>query len=341
MTKTRRFPAAALLAALTLVGSIALPVAAATPAPVMTPALINSFDTRDETLVAKLPGFRNGTATVRGLRLHYVEGGSGSPVVLLPGWPETWWSYHKLMPELAKHHRVIALDLRGMGSSDKPADGYEKKSMAADLAALVAQLGLGPVDVVGHDIGAQVAYAFAANHPALTRKLVMLDVAHPDKGLLQLPLLPPVGTFGDKLGDDPAFLWWFAFHQVKGLPEDLLEGRQYIEQAWFFHYLLQDESAINAEDRAVYAKAYASRDAIRAGNAWYQAFPQDILDDNGYGPIRVPVLALGGPGYGWLKAVLTPKAADLTVVKMVGSGHFIPEEQPQETLQQLNSFLTH
>lgn len=330
----------------TVAASLAFALGAAFSAPAGAHDIANAAPARvapslvtDAALVRTLPGFAEGHADVNGVRLHYVAGGSGAPVVLLPGWPETWWAFHKIMPELARHHRVIAVDLRGMGESGKPAGGYDKKTMAADIAALVRRLGYDKADVVGHDIGAQVAYAYAANYPRATGKLVLLDVPHPDASLNSWPLLPQAGTFGDKIDDDHPFAWWFAFHQVKGLPEQILEGRQYLEQEWFFRYLLKDESAIDARDRAVYRKAYASREAIRAGNAWYQAFPQDILDDNTYGKLTMPVLALGGPGYGWLRAVLTPKATDLKVVKMEGSGHFIAEEKPAETAAYVNAFL--
>ena len=110
-----------------------------------------SYNVSDAALVKTLPGFNSSFATVNGIRLHYVAGGEGDPVFLLPGWPETWWSYHKIMPELAKRHRVISIDLRGMGSSDKPAGGYDKKSTAGDISELVRQLGYKQVDVIGHD----------------------------------------------------------------------------------------------------------------------------------------------------------------------------------------------
>lgn len=293
----------------------------------------------DETLVATLPGFRNAQAEVNGVKLHFVIGGNGSPVVLLPGWPETWWSWHKIMPELAKDHTVISLDIRGMGASDKPTDGYEKKALATDVHELVKSLGHEKVDVVGHDIGSMVAFAYAANFPEATRRVVMLDVPHPDAELAKWPLLPTVGTFGDRIDENHAYAWWFAFHQVKGLPEDILQGRQEIEQKWFFRYLMKDESKIDARDRAVYAAAYTSRDAIRAGNAWYQAFSQDIVDDGIYGKVTAPVLALGGPGYVWLKTTLERKTTDLKVYKIADSGHFIAEEQPAETLKYLSDFL--
>ncbi|WP_262272164.1 alpha/beta fold hydrolase [Microvirga yunnanensis] len=293
----------------------------------------------DAALVNTLPGFEEGTVVANGVKLHYVRGGSGTPVVLLPGWPQTWWAWHKIMPELARNHTVISVDLRGMGASDKPDDGYEKKVLAKDIYELVRTLGFEKADVVGHDIGSMVAFAYAANFPQATGKVVMMDVPHPDVELAKWPLLPTVGTFGDTIEEDHAYAWWFAFHQVKGLPEDILSGRQDLEQKWFFRYLMKDESKIDARDRAVYAAAYASRDAIKAGNAWYQAFSQDIVDDGTYSKLTTPVLALGGPGYVWLKTTLERKTTDLKAYKVPDSGHFIAEEQPAATLKYLVDFL--
>lgn len=293
----------------------------------------------DVALVKSLPGFSNAYAEVNGVRLHYVAGGQGSPVILIPGWPETWWAYHKIMPELAKSHRVISVDIRGMGTSAKPAGGYDKKTMARDVAQLIKTLGYEQADVVGHDIGAMVAFSLAANYPDRVRKLVMLDVAHPSAGYLKIPMLPDAGTFNDKIDEDHPYLWWFAFHQVKGLPEDLLEGRAGIEQAWFFRYMLKNEAAIDARDRAVYAAAYNSRDATRAGNAWYQAFSQDIADSETYKKLGMPVLGLGGPGYPRLKSALEAQAENAKTFRVEGSGHFIAEEKPAQLLTYLNDFL--
>lgn len=302
--------------------------------PVTAPALT------DAALASRLGNFSSQTVEVNGIRLHYVVGGKGPLLVLLPGWPETWWEWHKMMPELARTHRVMAVDLRGMGGSDKPAGGYDKKTMASDIAALIRLSGAGQADVVGHDIGSMVAYSLAATAPDLVRKLVLVDVAPPDKSLATWPMLPGLGTFGDKVGDGShAYVWWFAFHQVKGLPELLMaDGRIRMEQDWFFHYLTRDEATIDALDRAIYQAAYTSPEAIRAGDAWYQAFPQDIVDDEGFDKLTMPVLAVGGPGYAWLQGVLSARAANFKVVK-AETGHFIPEEDAGFLTAQVQAFL--
>jgi pimeloyl-ACP methyl ester carboxylesterase len=300
---------------------------------------ISSKTLSDESLVKQLPGFKNGYATVNGVKLHYVAGGSGKVLVLLPGWPETWWSYHKMMPQLSKHFRVIAIDYRGMGTSDKPAGGYDKKTIAGDVYQLLHQLGYQKAYIAGHDIGAQVAFSVAANYPDLTEKLVMMDVPHPDESFAGVLMLPALGTPTDKLDPARPYLWWFAFNQMKGMPEDLLAGRFKIAQKYIFHYLLLDDRSINAFDRAVYAQAYNSKDAIRAGNGWYQAFAQDIQDYKGYQKLTMPVLGLGGPGYDWLRFTLPNKTTDPKIIKIENSGHFIEEEQPGAVFKELKAFL--
>ena len=156
-------------------------------------------DTSDAALAASLPGdFRNGYAEVNGTRIHYVEGGKGTPVLLLPGWPQTWWEFHKIMPELAKRHRVIAVDLRGMGGSAKPGLGYDKKNMAKDIHELTQALGYKQVNIAGHDIGAMVAYSFAANYPDATLKICLIDVAQPRRESLHTVAAPATRACGPR-----------------------------------------------------------------------------------------------------------------------------------------------
>lgn len=288
--------------------------------------------TDDEALVKQLPGFSNGYTSVNGIRLHYVIGGSGAPLILIPGWPETWWAYHKVMPLLAEHYQVIVVDLRGMGGSDKPAAGYEKKNMATDIFELVRQLGFEKVHIAGHDIGAHVAFSFAANYPAATSKVVILDTPHPDPGMYHLPMLPLPSN-------GHVYPWWLAFNQVKELPEQLLQGRMNIVLDWIFKYLLIDENSISAFDRAVYTANYDTADGIRGGNAWYQALSQDIEDMKGYEKLTMPVLGLGGSGYDMLQMCLPATATDLQLAKVESCGHFLFEEKPAETAAFMIDFL--
>jgi pimeloyl-ACP methyl ester carboxylesterase len=278
-------------------------------------------------------GFRSGYATVNGVRLHYVEGGRGAPVVLLPGWPRTWWEFHKIMPALAATHRVIAVDLRGMGGSAKPEGGYDKKTMAADIAALLRRLGHERADVVGSDIGAMVAFSLAANHPELVRTVTLLDVAHPEESWFQLPLLPQPGqTF---------HLWWFAFNQVRGLPERLLAGKARDLVDYLCDLMLVNQDAVTGRDREIYAAAYDTADAVRAGNGWYQTFAQDIADDRTYAPVTAPLLALANSGqYDYLRDLLPTKAVDPRVVLLENTGHYVVEEQPDAVLAHLAEHLT-
>jgi len=271
-----------------------------------------------------LPGFRSGHAA----GLHYVTGGAGEPLVLLPGWPQTWWEFRKIMPALARRYRVIAVDLPGMATS-RPTVG-DKKSMAAAVHGLVQALGLPSVHMAGHDIGAMVAFSFAANHRDATRTVTIMDVAHPNEGLNYIPLLAPPGQVHP---------WWFAFNQVQGLPEQLLAGRSRVLVDYLCDLLLVDKSAIGPRDRAVYAAAYATPSAIRAGNAWYQAFFQDIEDQKAYGTITVPMLGIASPASGGLADTLRAKGSDVRIVDVPTSGHFLPEEQPDVVVEAITALL--
>ncbi|MET0235115.1 MAG: alpha/beta hydrolase [Kibdelosporangium sp.] len=280
--------------------------------------------------LARSLGFRSAYADVNGTRLHYVIGGKGSPLVLLGGWPQTWWQFHKIMPALADHHRVIAVDIRGMNLSGKPAGGYDKKTMARDIHELVRQLGHTKVDIAGHDIGAMVGHSFAANHPHAIGKLALLDVPHPDESLYELTLLPRPGQF---------HLWWFAFNQVALLPEQLLAGRFRVLIDHLCGLILQNPGALTERDRAIYAKAYSSPDAIRASNGWYQTFGQDITDLRTYPRLTLPVLGIASePAAEFLGGPLRRQAADVRIEQITGSGHYVAEEQPEAVLAHLREF---
>ncbi|WP_261540174.1 alpha/beta fold hydrolase [Burkholderia multivorans] len=326
-------------AAFVLSASVVLP-SIATSASLTEPSVThaNTMRTSDAALVRRLPGFSNGYADVNGVRLHYVIGGKGYPLVLLSGWPQTWWSYHKIMPELATDHRVIVVDIRGQGGSSKPASGYDKKTMAADILALVHQLGFSKVDIAGHDIGAMVAYSYAANYPEYTRRLALLDVPHPFEAFEKISVIPQPGDYELSNPNHGLHPWWFAFNQVPGLPEKLLAGRTGILLDWMYDYLNRTPGAISVFDRAVYKAAAAEPGAIRAENGWYQTFAQDIADLKTYGKLQVPVLGIGGISYPYLKLFLDEYTINPQLVQFNGAGHWIAEERPTETIDALMHF---
>lgn len=294
----------------------------------------------DEELIKQWPGFQNKYANVNGVQLHYVEGGTGSPLICLPGWPQTWYSFHTIAPQLAGQYRVFIIDIRGMGSSSKPAAGYDKKTMAQDIFELINQLGLEKVNILGHDIGGMVAMSFAFNYPEIVEKLIVMDGAHPSEGLMQMPLIPKPGTFNDKMNGDAPYAWWMAFNQVKGLPEKLLEGRFQYLLDWLFAYVMIDDSKMPAFDRAVYASVYNDPENIRAANGWYQTFTQDIADAKAYPQLNMPVLGIASNvSYNYMKMGLPYTSSDCKVVGLLDSGHYMNEEKPADVLKTVLAFL--
>jgi pimeloyl-ACP methyl ester carboxylesterase len=285
----------------------------------------------DAVLAAELPGdFRSTFAEVNGTKLHYVAGGKGEPVVLLPGWPVTWREFRQVMPLLAQRYRVIAVDLRGMNLSAKPASGYDKKTMAHDIFELARHLGYSKINLAGHDIGAMVGFSYAVNHPEAITKLAILEVGHPDSSLYDLKLLPYDGAPN---------LWWFPLNQLHGLPEQLLAGRMRYVVDHVFDTHLVDRTKVDERERLAYAAAYDSVDAIRAGDGWFQTFDQDVADFKEYGQLTVPMLGLASPTNFPAMQQVWPLLGNDVQVKMIDrSGHFLPIEQPSEVARSLIDF---
>jgi pimeloyl-ACP methyl ester carboxylesterase len=276
--------------------------------------------------------FSHHTATVNGIQLHYVMGGKGDPVVLLHGWPETWYSWHRVMPDLAKNYTVIVPDLRGLGDSSKPPTGYDGKTVAEDIHQLVGKLGLKTIFLVGHDIGTQVAYSYAAAHPTEVKKLAVME--------LTIPGFVPAGRMP---------LWWVVFHQTPDVPEALVQGKEMLYLSWFYHNLANNPAAITQEDINEYVSHYSAPGGMHAGFEHYRAFPQDAIQNQNYSKTKLtmPVLALGGeyiPTLGGKIAMPTViygmkiLAQNVTGIIVPNSGHFIPEEQPQFLADQLLKF---
>ncbi|MGH7880442.1 MAG: alpha/beta fold hydrolase, partial [Candidatus Binataceae bacterium] len=152
--------------------------------------------------------FTHHTAVLDDVRLHYVTAGQGEPIVLLHGWPQTWFEWRRIIPALAKRYTVIAPDMRGLGDSSRPVGGYDKRTVAGDIHQLVHRLGCEKIFLVGHDWGGPVAYAYACAHPSEVRKLVILDVTIPGEGWEKFPQITRRGG-----------IWHLAFHCVRDLPE--------------------------------------------------------------------------------------------------------------------------
>ena len=278
--------------------------------------------------------FSHHTVPVNGIQIHYVIGGHGDPVVLLHGWPETWYSWHKVMPALAKNYTVIAPDLRGLGDSSKPLTGYDGKTLAEDIHQLVTKLGFKTIFLVGHDIGTQVAYSYSAAHPTEVRKLVVME--------LTIPGFVPAGRMP---------LWWAVFHQTPDVPEALVAGKEMMYLSWFFHNLPFNPAAITQTDIDEYVSHYSAPGGMRAGFEHYRAFPQDAIQNMNYSKtnLTMPVLALGGgyiPTFGGNITMPTIiygmkiLAQNVTGITVPNSGHYIPEEQPDVVVKLLSNFFS-
>ena len=263
------------------------------------------------------------TAQVNGTRLHYVTAGEGPPVMLLHGWPQTWYEWRHVIDLLAGEYRVVAPDLRGFGYSAKPAAGYDAATMAADLAALGDHLGLRDVTVLGHDWGAVFGYVYAAKTPSQVRALGIVEMALPGVGIMEQAMAPqPQGNF----------LWHMGFQSVPDLPELLIAGKEKPYLRWFFEHFAYDPGAITAADLDVYTDAITQVGALRAGLAVYQDFftTADQVAALAKTPLEIPVRAYGGEaclGGATLASVqAVAPAAEGGVIERCG--HWAGEERP-------------
>ncbi|MCT9126081.1 alpha/beta fold hydrolase [Cupriavidus gilardii] len=276
--------------------------------------------------------FEHQAAIVNGVNLHYVLGGreprTAPLMLLIHGFPQNWWCWHRVLAGLGERYTVIAPDLRGVGLSDKPAGGYTKRELAADLHALVESLQAGPAHLVGHDIGGMVAYAYATQHPA--RSLTVMDVT-----------IPGIGDW-DQVVSDP-HVWHFAFHQKRDLPEALIVGgREHAYISSFINHQAFRRGAIAPQDMTEYVDAYRHPGAFRCAMEMYRQFPQDVVDNRNAGPLPadLPVLGMGGEKR-WAERVgqrLAAVSANVKTVSVPGSGHFIAEEQPEYFIDAMFQF---
>jgi len=268
-------------------------------------------------------------AVVNGIKLHYLTAGSGPTVILLHGYTQTSRMWRPIMPLLAQKFTVIAPDLPGIGDSEIPKDGLDMKTAAIRIHALAKSLGVQKARVVGHDIGLMVAYAYAAQFPAETEKLAVLDA-----------FLPGVPGW-EAVYNDPN-VWHFRFHGPT--PEALVSGRERIYFAYFWNDLAADKTrSVPKLDREAYVAAYSKPGRMRAGWAYFAAWPQTAKDFEQLAQTKltIPVLAIGGEkSLGeMLGQQMKLVATDVAVVVLKDTGHWVMEERPKETIEALMKFL--
>ncbi len=272
-----------------------------------------------------------------GVRLHFVTAGQGArTIVLLHGFPQTWWEWRRVIPALvAGGFRVVAPDYRGAGHSWRPPGGYDKQTMAEDIHQLLRQhLRIqGSVVLVGHDIGLMIAYAYAQAYRDDVSRLVVVDAP-----------LPGTAVF-DRLRTDPR-VWHFAFHSARDVAEMLVAGRerQYLQA--FFNARCFDPSAINEADLEIYVSAYAAPGAMRAGFELYRAFDRDAEDNRAAlksnGKLTTPVLAMGGAtstSGPLVEEMMREVAENVAGLRVPGTAHWIAEENPQAFVSAVLEFV--
>lgn len=276
----------------------------------------------NETIVSR-------TAEINGVKLHYITAGHGAPLILLHGYAETSLMWKPIIPVLAERFTVIAPDLPGIGDSDIPAHGLDMKSAAIRIHDLAKSLGVQKAEVVGHDIGLMVAYAYAAQFPTEVTRLVLMDAFLP-------------GVEGWEAVYNNPNIWHFRFNGPT--PEALVQGRERTYFEYFWNDLAADKTrSIPEADRKAYTAAYARPGRMHAGWAYFVSFQQAAKDfaQLSQTKLHMPVLTIGGEkSLGEALGQQTKLVAtDVTVVVLKDTGHWVLEERPKETTEALQKFL--
>jgi pimeloyl-ACP methyl ester carboxylesterase len=277
--------------------------------------------------------FQSWLTDVAGVRLHTVSGGDGPPLLLVCGWPQTWYVWRYVMPRLAQDFRVVAVDPRGVGISDAPSGGYDSATLARELVALMDRLGHGRFALVGHDVGMWTSYALAVDHPDRVTRLVLAEANIPG-------VAPSPPLLGPEAANDR--LWHFAFNRKRGLNEELVRGREHL----YFGDQFAAKAAVPLPEAVVgyYVQTIArSADALRASFEFYRAIDEIIAQNERRRarPLTIPVLTLAGDRslgsrVGEIGQLI---AADPINVVIENCGHYLPEEQPEALLDYLLPFL--
>jgi pimeloyl-ACP methyl ester carboxylesterase len=280
-----------------------------------------------------LPGITHRHAEVNGTQLHYVAAGtSGSPVLLVHGFPETWWTFHKIIPILAQTHRVFAVDLRGFGDSGNGPGEYDSTTSAEDLHLLIEHLGVGPVHLTGQDISGATVFRLATTHPQSVLSLTAIEMGLPGFGLETLADITHGGT------------WHIGVLAAPGIPEMLLAGREREFLGQFaFPALSATPGAITDADIEEFARTYARPDGWRGAIGLYQSMLREgaeikaLADTHG---LTAPVLAVGAGGGPFTVGTMSQAVAtEVSSVSLDGVGHYAAMEAPDELAKAILEFV--
>ncbi|WP_067844447.1 alpha/beta fold hydrolase [Nocardia lijiangensis] len=281
--------------------------------------------------------FRHEFADVDGVRMHYVTGGSGPAVVLIHGWPQTWYGWWPIMPALAENYTVYSIDLPGLGDSTGSPTGYDKATLARYVHTLLAdRLGVRDARVVGHDFGAAVAFQYAAQFPSDTARLAYLDLPLPGPGI-------DASTYR-------SLSWHIAFHAQRRVPEAVVgdDVRDYL--ALFYPQVsfggtafggTSDRSPFTDAEIDEYARTYRRPEVLSGGFELYRALDKDVRDTTATAPINVPTLLMTAQGQvDPVRATIAPRMANIVrAVDVPNAGHWLVEENPAFVTTELLRFL--
>jgi pimeloyl-ACP methyl ester carboxylesterase len=281
---------------------------------------------------ASLAGVTHHHAEVNGTKLHYVAAGSeGSPVLLVHGFPETWWTFRKLIPLLSRSHRVFAVDLRGFGDSENSAGSYDSKASAEDLHQLIETLDLGPVHLTGQDISGATVFRLAATHPDNVLSFTAIEMGLPGFGLEMLADVTHGGS------------WHIGVLAAPNIPEMLLTGREREFLGQFaFPAMSATPGAITKADIDEFVRTYSRPNGWRGAIGLYQSMLQegeDIVALVAAGKLSMPVMAIGAGGGQFTFATMTQVAADpVRSISLEGVGHYAALEAPKQLAEALVDF---
>ena len=281
---------------------------------------------------ATIPGITHHRVEVNGTTLHYVAAGSeGTPILLIHGFPETWWAFHRLIPLLAAHHRVFAVDLRGFGDSGNGPGTYDSATAAEDLHLLIEQLGVGPVHLTGQDIGGASVYRLATTYARDVLSLTAIEMGLPGFGMEALADITHGGV------------WYIGVLAAPGIPEMLLTGREreFLGQ-FLFPTLSATPGAITDADIDEFVRTYARPDGWRGAIGLYRSMLREGSEITALAQtpgLNVPVLAVGTRAGSFTLATMTrATATEVSSVSLDGVGHYAAMEAPEELAKAIIEF---